>query len=149
MSTASAAAPSPFHAAVAAAGLDVALAPAAFISTAVLAVLLWRIVLVGALALCAIAHCRAVWPDCSLVLGIARSVVTCIQPNCHVLHVLCYLSNVMVNKALTIRLSRHLKIGYHLLDTPVVSVIESDQMRVVTPLGLWLVRSDSNYRAPL
>jgi len=26
---------------------------------------------------------------------------------------------------------------------------ESDQMRVVTPLGLWLVRSDSNHRAPL
>ena len=28
-------------------------------------------------------------------------------------------------------------------------MIESDQMRVVTPLGLWLERSDSNYRAPL
>jgi len=40
MSTASAAAPSPFHAVVAAAGLNIVLAPAAFISTAVLAVLL-------------------------------------------------------------------------------------------------------------
>ena len=28
-------------------------------------------------------------------------------------------------------------------------MIESDQIRVMTPLGLWLVRSDSNYRAPL
>jgi len=76
MSIASAAAPSPFHsaanaaglnvalapaAAVAAAGLNVALAPAAFISTAVLAVLLRRAAaLVGALALCTIAHCRVV-----------------------------------------------------------------------------------------
>jgi len=30
-----------------------------------------------------------------------------------------------------------------------VKMIEYDLMRVVTPLGLWLVRSDSNYRAPL
>jgi len=28
-------------------------------------------------------------------------------------------------------------------------MIESDQMRVVTPLVVCLVRSDSNYRAPL
>jgi len=28
-------------------------------------------------------------------------------------------------------------------------VIESDQMRVVTPLGMWLVRIDLNYREPL
>ena len=74
MFIASAAAPSPFHAAVAAAGfnvalapavavaaagLNVALAPAAFISTAVLAGLLRRVALFGALAFCTIAHCRA------------------------------------------------------------------------------------------
>jgi len=32
---------------------------------------------------------------------------------------------------------------------PCVVLIQSDQMRVMTPLGLWFVRSDSNHREPL
>jgi len=40
-----------------------------------------------------------------MVLIITSPVVICIRPYCHLLHVLCYLSNVIVNNVLTIRFS--------------------------------------------
>ena len=54
---------------------------------------------------------------------ITRPAVDCIRPNCYLLHVLCYLSNVIAIKALTIRFCLHLEVSHYLPDTPVVSVI--------------------------